>query len=85
MFAERQLKIAPNSATLDDIYPTAFKVCGKVKKLQPINVQVNFINKNDEKVVVDTDNNGDFCTYLSSGDYSVKVTSSASGADKLLW
>lgn len=85
LFNDLQLKISPNSATLDNIYPAAFKVCGKVTKLQQVDVQVNFVSVNGNKPVTDIDKNGDFCTYLGSGDYNVKVSFNGKDSHKILW
>ncbi|XP_065202501.1 BOS complex subunit NOMO3 [Planococcus citri] len=85
LFEDLQLKISPNSATLENIYPAAFKVCGKVTKLQQVDVQVNFVSASGNKPVTDINKNGEFCTYLSSGDYSVKVSFSGKDSHKILW
>lgn len=79
------MKIAPNSATLENIYPTAFKVCGNVQKIQPVEITVVFVNEANEKSKVETYKEGDYCAFLPPGNYTVNVIPSGSHSERVLW
>lgn len=79
------IKIAPNLATLENIYPAAFKVCGTVQKIQPVIVNVKFINENGIEYKSTTDENGNYCLFLIPGNYTANVILKESQSEKILW
>lgn len=84
-FNDFEVKIAPNSAALANIYPEAFKTCGNVQKLQSVQITVKFVDINDREYHAQTDDNGDYCLFLAPGDYTVNVSPSVSEFEKILW
>lgn len=84
-FSESEVKIAPNAATLNDIHPAAFKICGKIQKLQNVPVTILFKADNDVTFKAETSELGEYCLHLASGNYTVDAVSSGTPKEKLLW
>lgn len=79
------MKIAPNAATLNDIHPVAFKICGKIQKLQNVPVSVVFKADNEATFRAETNELGEYCLHLASGNYTGNAVSSGTPTEKLLW
>lgn len=84
-FNDFEVKIAPNSAMLENVYPKAFKVCGNVQKLQPVQIVVKFVDGAGDEQKAQTDDNGDYCLFLVPGNYTVNVSPSVPQPERVLW
>lgn len=72
-FTERLLKINPGIPELPTIYPTTYKVCGKVISENPQEISINQEGSMQEIVIKSELNTGIFCKYLSPGTYEFQV------------
>jgi len=76
-------KITPNTPKLVDVYPSSFKVCGRVAPYKvilgasergPVSVVFSKDGIVSEPVIVEAhQETGEFCVFLESGKYEARV------------
>lgn len=76
IFKEKQVKISPTQPELPSIYPSSFKICGKVT-LSAKNVdrrrKISVKSSTFEKIVDTDPESGNYCLFLVPGDYEFNV------------
>lgn len=78
-FAEKALKINPNTLELPVFYPSTYEVCGKVISEHPQQISITRIGSTQHFVIESEANSGKFCKYLAPGKYEFTVAKSDNG------